>query len=207
MKNLFRLDRWVSVAALGLALMACGKGEAPTSPTADAAAGPAGAVDPKAQEAAVKAVQDKVPAGVDLVFEAVVGEKERHVAVQPRGWEPGVIPGRVKPPAGSPLGFLTAFSTGSNCDGSCESKDWAKVAESVEFAQFKGGGWTIDRDEALPDGRLLVARQEGRVDIALARWKPDASRYFVCRTTLDKELVGAAAAFEEACRQMVVKSW
>lgn len=195
------------VVALGLAAAGCGKGEAPAS---GEVAGPTEApptLDAKAQVAAVKAVQDKVPAGVDLVFEAVVGEKDRHVAVQPKGWEAGVIPGRVKPPAGSPLGFLTAFSTGSNCDGSCEPKDWPKVADSVEFAQFKGGGWTIDKDEALPDGRLLVARQEGRVDIALARWKAEASRYFVCRATLDKELLAAAPAFEEACRQMVVRSW
>jgi len=206
MKGLRRRGSMI-VVALGLATAGCGKGEAPTSGGAADPSGAAGSADPKAHEAAIKAVQDKVPAGLDLVFEAVVGDKDRHVAVQPKGWETGVIPGRVKPPAGSPLGFLTAFSTGSNCDGSCEPKDWAKVADGVEFAQFKGGGWTIDKDEALPDGRLLVARQEGRVDIALARWKADASRYFVCRATLDKEVIGAAAAFEEACRQMVVESW
>ena len=46
-----------------------------------------------------------------------------------------------------------------------------------------------------------------RVDIALARWKEGADRYFVCRATLDRELVAAAPAFEEACRRMTVVSW
>src|SRR5262245_54195693 len=70
--------------------------------------------DPAANAAALKAVQDKVPQGMALTFEAVPGEKERHLAIQPKGWEGGVIPGRLKPPAGSPLGFMTAFATGSN---------------------------------------------------------------------------------------------
>lgn len=201
----FGLRGGLVAAVLGLGALACGGKQAPEG-EAEVAAAPEG-IDPKAHDAAVQAVKAKVPAGLALEFEAVLGEKDRHVAIQPKGWETGVIPGRVKPPAGASLGFLTAFSTGSNCDGSCEPKDWAKVADSVEFAQFKGGAWAIEKDEALPDGRLLVARGDGRIDIALARWKADASRYFVCRATLDKELLAAAGAFEEACRQMVVQSW
>lgn len=197
--------RGVSVGVMLLA--ACGKGGGepagpggPGSPGGPGAAG--GGSDLAAHDADVAAVQAKVPAGVQLAFEAVAGEKDRHVAIQPKGWETGVIPGRVKPPAGSNLGFMTAFSTGSNCDGDCSPKDWAATADKVEFAQFAGRG--VEKDEKLPDGRLMVVKGDDRVDIALARWKDGADRYFVCRATLDKELVAAAPAFEEACRHMTV---
>ena len=89
-----------ALAALALFSLACGvKGQ---EGGADASAPP----DPKANAAAVDAVQAKVPKDVALTFEAVPGEKDRHLAIQPKGWETGVIPGRLKPPAGSPLGFM-----------------------------------------------------------------------------------------------------
>jgi len=192
---------WLIGALIPIAISACsGKGGGATPPEAKP-------VDATAQAADVAAVQAKVPADIAITFEAVVGEKERHVAVQPKGWESGVIPGRVKPPAGSPLGFMTSFSTGSNCDGDCSPKDWAKTADSVEFAQFASGSWKIEKDEKLEGGRLVVANGGDRVDIALARWKDGADRYFVCRATLDKEVMAAAPAFEEACRRMTVSKW
>ena len=195
-------DWWIG-ALLPLVLAACG-GKGGGGPTPEPGPVPA---DPKAQAADVQAVQAKVPAGIAITFEAVLGDKERHVAIQPKGWETGVIPGRVKPPVGSSLGFMTAFSTGTNCDGDCSPKDWAKVADSVEFAQFAGGSWKIEKDEKLADGRILVAKGEDRVDIVLAKWKDGADRYFMCRVTLDKEIVSAAPAFEEACRRLTVRNW
>jgi len=189
----------------GMALVAVGCGGKGEGGGGGGGGGPA--PDDGAKAAAVKAAQDKVPKELAITFEAVNGEKDRHLAIQPKGWETGVIPGRLKPPAGSPLGFMTSFATGSNCDGDCTAKDWAKVADSVEFAGFAGSAFKIEKDEKLPDGRLVVAKQEDRVDIALARWKEGASRYYVCRVTLDREVLAAAAAFEEACRQMKVLDW
>jgi hypothetical protein len=191
----------ITIAMLYACLGACGKDGG------NAADGEATPPDPGAHAAEVQAVQAKVPDGMAVTFEAVIGEKDRHLAIQPKGWETGVIPGRVKPPAGSDLGFMTAFSTGSNCDGECTAKDWASVADSVEFAQFTKGGATLDKDEKLPDGRLVVVSGDARVDIVLARWKEGASRYYVCRATLDRELISAAPAFEEACRRMKVLDW
>lgn len=200
-----RVEKARGVIVGALLLVACGgKGSEGGGPAGGGANG-GGSVELKARDADVAAVQGKVPAGVQLTFEAVTGEKDRHIAIQPKGWETGVIPGRVKPPAGSNLGFMTAFSTGSNCDGECSAKDWAATADKVEFAQFAGRG--IEKDEKLPDGRLMVVKGDDRVDIALARWKEGADRYFVCRATLDRELVAAAPAFEEACRRMTVVSW
>ncbi len=193
----------VTVAVLNT--VACGGKDTPGggTPGGGGEAPKAVAIDPSV----VAGVAAKLPAGLKdkIAFEAVEGEKGRHFAVQPKGWEAGVIPGRVKPPmGGADLGFMTAFATGSNCDGSCEAKDWKKVVETVEFAQFLGGEWAVRKDEALPDGRLLVVAKQDRVDVALARWKEGASRYFYCRATLEKPITEAADAFEEACRQMKV---
>lgn len=201
----------LTLTAISFTLLACGgKDNAPAGGNTGGAGG-AGDNTAKApatlDPAVIAGVEAKLPESLKgkVTFEAVEGEKGRHLAVQPKGWETGVIPGRVKPPAGGPdLGFMTAFSTGSNCDGSCEAKDWAAVSDKVEFSQFTGGDWQIEKDEKLADGRLLVAKKADRVDIALARWKTGASRYFSCRATLDKPLMEAAAAFEEACRQLKI---
>lgn len=198
---------WVAVAGLG-----CGKGESGGTDggaAGGAASGGVSAADTAALEAALGAANAKVPASLNgkLSFEIVAGEKGRHQAIQPKGWEAGVIPGRVKPPSGASLGFLTSFSTGSNCDGTCEKKDWAAVADKVEFAQFSGGSFKVEKDEKGPGTRLLVAKGDGRVDIAYAVWKDEASRYFVCRATLDQEIIEAAPAFEAACKGMLVSSW
>lgn len=187
------------VIAAALVLGGCGK----DSPTGAGAT----SEDPVTSEE-VRAVQAKVPDGVAVTFEAVKGEKDRHLAIQPKGWETGVIPGRLKPPAGSDLGFMTVFSTGSNCDGECTAKDWAKVVDAVELGPLKASGGEVAKDEELPGGgRLVVVSRDGRTDIVLARWKEGASRYFVCRVILDRELTAAAAAFEEACRQMRILAW
>lgn len=199
------MKRWMTTLVF-LPLMACGgKGGGGGGGAAD---GGGGASKPTLDPAVVAGVEAKLPEALKgkLAFEAVEGEKGRHLAVQPKGWEPGVIPGRVKPPAGgADLGFSTSFATGSNCDGACESKDWAAIADKVEFAQLTGGEWQVDKDEKMADGRLVVARKADRVDIALVKWKAGASRYFYCRATLDKPLMDAAGAFEEACRQLQLR--
>lgn len=196
----------LTISAMSLVLFACGGKDAgpagPSDPEGKPAT-PAPTVDP----AAITAIEAKLPESLKgkVAFESVQGEKGRHLGVQPKGWEGGVIPGRVKPPmGGTDLGFSTAFATGSNCDGACEAKDWMTVSNKVEFAQFTGGDWQVDKDEKLPDGRLLIAKKADRVDIALVRWKEGASRYFYCRATLDKPLIEAAPAFEEACRQLQI---
>ena len=198
-----------TLVGMSLSVFACGgKTDAPaTGNSGNTGSNGTPSAPATLDPAVVAAVEAKLPESLKgkVTFEAVEGEKGRHLAVQPKGWEQGVIPGRVKPPAGGPdLGFMTAFSTGSNCDGSCEAKDWAAVSDKVEFSQFTGGDWQVEKDEKLPDGRILVAKKADRVDIALARWKTGASRYFSCRATLDKPLMEAAAAFEEACRQMKI---
>ncbi|MCA9513601.1 MAG: hypothetical protein KC635_01540 [Myxococcales bacterium] len=204
--------RTMGMGLCALAIAACGgKGgdAAGGGGEGEKAAGPSVA-DVKAEvEKAAADVNAKVPEDLKaaLTFEAVAGEKDWHVALQPKGWKSSTIPGLVKPPEGGPsLGFMTKFSTGSNCDGACAAKDaagWKATADKVEFAQFASNGEKIAKDEALPDGRILVANGDrGRVDIVVARWKDGAERYFSCRATLEDDAAKAADAFEAACLAM-----
>src|SRR5690606_5196758 len=110
------------------------------------------------------------------------------------------MPGRYKPTQEADLGFMTSYTVGSNCDGSCEPKDWAAVA-AKDFEQFKGEQFTIVSDDELDGGgRILVATSSGKTYVTAARWKDGASRYTVCNATLDGAAVPAADAFVQACR-------
>lgn len=197
--------RTLVLGLVTLAMGACGgKAEEPVKKAGPSVADVKAEVDKAAAE-----VNAKVPEALraNLTFEAVAGEKNRHVALQPKGWTSSTIPGLLKPPEGSQgLGFMTKFSTGSNCDGACTARDaasWKATADKVEFAQFASNGAKVAKDEALPDGRLLVATWDRkRVDVAVARWKDGAERYFSCRATLEGAAADAADAFEAACLAM-----
>ncbi len=198
----------VLVVALGAATAACGGKK-------DGGAGGGGKADAKAELAAIagKPVADvnaQIPEELagKLEFVAVLGEDDEHVAVQPKGWEGSKgMPERVKPPEAAGLGFMTTFSTGSNCDGTCEPKDWPATAEKVDFAQFKGQDFTIVKDEKNGSTRVLIAKTVDRTYVVAATWKEGAKRYFICRATLDQEIAAAAPAFEAACRAMKVVAW
>jgi hypothetical protein len=204
-----RVRRLVIPAAV-LALGACGDKKDDGGKGAPAAA----KADPQAElealaKGAVGAVNGQIPEELHgkLEFGAALGEKDRHVVAQPKGWEGGTIPGSVKPPDAAGLGFMTGFSSGSNCDGACEPKDWAATADKVEFAQFSRDDFTKVKDDKTDTGRVLVARTPDRTYVVTATWKPGAKRYFYCRATLDQEIASAAPAFEAACATLKVLSW
>jgi hypothetical protein len=169
--------------------------------------------DPQAALASVGAALAEVNAKIPeelrgkLEFTAALGEKDRHVAVLPKGWENGSTTGSVRPPDAAGLGFMTQFETHASCDGNCEPKDWAASAERVDFAPFKGQDYTVLKDEPLGSGRILVAKTVDRTYVAAATWKTGARRYFVCHATLDHEIAAAAPAFEAACRALHVVTW
>ena len=199
-------------AYLWIALLVIGCGSKEGGGKAGDKAPPA--VDARAELAAVAAkavpeVNARLPDSLrgKLEFVAVLGEKDHHIAVQPKGWTAGNIPGSVKPPDDAQLGFMTGFSTGTNCDGTCEPKPWDAVSDKVSFQQFKRADFTVDKDEKLDHGRLLVAHTTDRVYIVAAFWKDGARRYFTCDATLDQEIAAAAPAFEQACRAMKILAW
>ena len=194
--------------AVAAGLAACGdddkQGSGPASPKAALAE----------VEAALPGIQQAVPAELKdkLRFEARVEDKDRIAAAVPAGWESKFMPGSYDPPDEAKLGFATKFGVGTNCDGTCAAKDWKASVDKVEFGQFQGDGFTIAKDEPLGEhGRIVVAQSKDGFSpstyVVAAWWKEGASRYAYCRAIVDKEIAGAVAAFEKACRATRVLAW
>jgi hypothetical protein len=175
-----------------------------------AAGAEAPAMDAKAALAAaeklVPSIDAQVPEALKgkLSFVAHVGDKDRVVAIQPKGWTGDQL--GVRPPVRD-LGFMTRFAVDSNCDGECMAKDWAKVADRVDFAQLVKGDFTVVKDEPTPTGRLVVAKSNDKTFVVSASWREGSARYFTCHVVLDGEIQAAAPAFEAACRATQVLSW
>ena len=94
---------------------------------------------------------------------------------------------------------------GSNCDGSCEPKDWAKTSEKVNFAQFRGEGWKIVKDESNKTNHLMIAQKDTSTYVMYAWWSDGSRKYWTCSATLDAaELQGAGDAFAKACQAVNV---
>lgn len=181
-----------------LLLAACSKSSdnkaAPAAPTID-----------------VAAVNALVPAELKtkLVFDKTDIVEERHrknvtyTLAAPKGWAP-----RMKGFAGlkgpDDTGFFTSLDVGSNCDGNCEPKDWAKVADKVNFAQFAND--KVIKNETTPTSRLLVAESaDGKTThVVYAWWTTGAKRYNTCTATLDEPIKGAGLAFGKACSAVAV---
>lgn len=182
------------------ALIGCGK----TEPSAEksAAKAPTVTVDAAAVNALVPA-ELKTKFGLEFEQREIDldrGRKsEKYVVAGPKGWEVDKMFGKMKPPksGGADAGFFTAMSVGSNCDGSCSPKDWAATSDKVEFKQFEGK--TIKKDDKTDTGRKMIVEDGDKTHLVRAWWTKDASRYFVCRASLDGEIRGAIAAFEAAC--------
>jgi hypothetical protein len=193
----------ILTALLVTAAAGCDKDDRSADDTTGGAAKPTASATPPAANPG--AIDQLVPDGLELRFETATIDDELE-AIVPVGWEASkVIPGRYRPAGGSDLGFMTSYKVGSNCDGYCSPKEWKPVVDKVEFGRLDGK--TIEKDEKLPNGRLVVARSDDHVSVIAAWWKADASRYFYCRAELDRQATKAAAAFEAACRQARVIGW
>ena len=179
---------------------ACGKSE--TKSAAPAAA----PIDVAGVNALVPAeLKDK------LVFEQrdILEERGKSTATYtmaaPKDWEQdGKMFASLKPKSDANLGFFTKVSVGSNCDGTCEPKDWAKTSEKVNFSQFRNG-WTIKKDEQTKTNHLLIAEKDDRVEVSYAWWTDGARKYFTCSASLEGEVKAAADAFAKACQAVSAK--
>lgn len=211
----------VTLVTLGLAA-ACGKGDSKEG-AAGAKSG-AGAVSAE-QVAAINAA---LPAELKgkLEFEAgrIVENEKRgraYKAAVPKGWVKGFMEGELKPADAdnfgqSPTLGKSRMSLGSNCDGTCEKKDWAAVSDKVMFAQFTGGkiDGKVIKDEKRATGRTVVfernpsgafPEKDVAVYVLTAWWEPDASRYHTCQAELGVPAKGAVGAFEQACSGVIVE--
>jgi hypothetical protein len=180
-----------------VALAACSK----TGGSADQA--PAVKIDPVAVNALVPAeLKDK------LVFEQrdLIEERgKRNVTftlAAPKDWESSSkMFAKVAPK--SDLGFMTSFSVGTNCDGTCEAKDWAKTSEKVNFAQFRDA--KIIKDELGKTSHLMIAEKGSTTHVVYAWWQDGARKYGTCQASLEAPVAAAAPAFAKACEAVAIK--
>lgn len=196
--------------ALLVALVACGgnKDAAPKVAITDA--------DLAAVTAAVPAdLTDKLVFEIGTIESKKGREPDVYKLVRPKGWIKGFMPGELKPADagnfGSPTLGKSEMRIDSNCDGKCEKKDWAAVADKVHFARFGKSQGKIVKDVKGTNERTLVfehtvseAFQDNSVAFTIVRawWDPDGSRYFTCTVELGTQIKGAADAFEKACSKV-----
>jgi hypothetical protein len=141
----------------------------------------------------------------DIVEERGKKSTTTYTLAAPKGWEQGDMKmfAKVKPPSGSNLGFMTSLDVGSNCDGTCEPKNWAEVSEKVNFAQFRDG--TIVKDELGKTTHLMIAEKGDNTYVTYAWWQDGGRKYFTCSASLEGAVKAAAPAFAKACEAVAVK--
>ncbi len=134
-------------------------------------------------------------------FEAQLLDDDTILALVPVDWKAVAGGFGYEPPEPAFDEFGTRFSAGTNCDGFCKAKDWAQVAEKVEFARFRQDGATIESEVALtdPPGRRIVSSQGKRTTVAVARWREGAEKYFYCRAELAGKHRALKDRFTTAC--------
>jgi hypothetical protein len=196
-----KMNMWfaISVAALG-----CGKDDGAASSSGKAVEG--------GDVAAVNAAIPKELAG-KLEFESGTIEHRKDKSFKlavPKGWKTGFMPGELEPADSDGFGSKTlgksSFKVSSDCNGTCEKKDWAAVSDKVVFSQYTKSGATIVKDVKTDNRRTMVVEEKASdsdrdvaARVLVAWWEPDATRYFTCRAELGKPLKGAVEAFEKAC--------
>ena len=153
-------------------------------------------------------IQDHVPSALThaLTFVPRVDEKKRVAVAVPSTWVQLGQPGTYGPPPGAQLGTGTMMAFGSGCDGRCAPKDWPAAFDKVEVKAMTMQ--KIESDEPIgTSGRIVVGQVGGMKQIVAGVWKPEASRYFWCRATLDGPAVEALSAFVVACRGLEIGRW
>ena len=170
--------------------------------------------------AAVNAlVPEPLKTKFEFVEKAVEEERGRsktiYTAAAPKTWTEGdskmKMFAKLEPPHADGFGNFTGLQFGSNCDGACEEKDWAKVSEKVNFKQFRDK--KIVKDELGKTSHLMVAEDGDDTFITYAWWVDGGSNYYTCTATLSKGFSSeapdpraAAPAFEKACQAVNVKN-
>ena len=198
----------LAMIVLGLGVIGSGAcGKKGSGGNGSAASGTGLAID-------AAAVNSLVPAALKdkLVFEKrdIVLERGRdkttYTLAAPKGWEQGMKSfGNLDAPKDSGMGFLTKFSVGSNCDGTCEPKKWEEIADKVNFAPLAKG--KVLKDVKGKNNRLMIATSEGGMNttvVVFAWWSDGASSYRTCQASLDDAIKDAAPAFEKACQAITV---
>lgn len=149
------------VVLMAVTLGACGKKKG-----GDSAAASVTKADADAANAAVPAdLKSKIEFEVRTLDDGMKHHPTKYTYVAPKQWKKGFMPGSFEPNDGDNMGFGTSVDVGTNCDGSCEPKDWAKVVDKVYYSQYTGGKVTgkIIKDEKGKNDRLMVFANEPTV--------------------------------------------
>lgn len=128
--------------------------------------------------------------------------KITYTLAAPKGWKQS-MPSFANLKGGDDVGFMTSLDVGSNCDGTCEAKDWAQVADKVNFKQF--GDATVVKNETTATSRLLIADRGDTSYVMYAWWTTGARSYHTCMVTLEEPVRAAAPAFAKACQSVGVQ--
>jgi hypothetical protein len=176
--------------------------------------------DLAAVNAAVPAdMKGKIEFEIGVVTEEKGRNPTKYKMVRPKGWKPGFMPGSLEPADGdkgfgSPTLGKTSMDVGSNCDGRCEEKDWAKVSDKVNFASFvdgKRGEGKVVKDVKGKNTRTLVfehklsenwPEKDVAFTIVTAWWTDGGEKYFVCDVELGAPAKGLVDAFEKVCAKV-----
>ena len=198
--------------AIALLLVACG---------GDKDAAPKVSITQADLDAVNAAVPADLKGKVEFEIGTIKDEKGRDAVtyklVRPKGWKPAFMPGSIKPADadnfGSPTLGKSELTVSSNCDGSCEKKDWAKVSDKVHFTRFTDGKMEgkVLKDVKGNNERTVVfehklsehfPEKETAITVARAWWNPDGARYFLCEAEIGQPVKGLADAFEKACSKV-----
>ena len=180
---------------------ACGKSDSKSSAPAAAPIDVAGVNALVPAELKAKLVFEQR----DIIEERGKKSTATYTMAAPKDWEQdGKMFASVKPKSEANMGFFTKLNVGSNCDGTCEPKDWAKTAEKVNFSQFRNG-WTIVKDESTKTSHLMIASKDDSTHVTYAWWSDGGRHYFTCSASLEGEVKAAADAFAKACQAVSVK--
>lgn len=148
--------------AIVMMATACGKKGGDKS----AAAASVTNADADAANALVPAnLKAKVEFEVRTLDDGMKHHPTKYTYVAPKQWKKGFMPGSFEPNDGDNLGSGTSVDVGTNCDGSCEPKDWAKVVDKVYYSQYTSGKVTgkIVKDVKGKNDRLMVFANEPTV--------------------------------------------
>lgn len=202
------IERRPALAVIAVAALGCGKASSSTAAQGSAAVA---AEAPIAID--VAAINALVPDALkaQLVFEqrtltTVRGKKTAtYTIAAPRDWvQDSKMFARMRP--AEIYGRLTQLAVTANCDGACEPKDWAAVADRVDFAPRTSG--VIRKEARSPGRRVLIAEVEAgatRATVVVAAWWRDgAPSYHVCTATLAAPFRDAAPAFDKACEAIAI---
>jgi len=183
----------------------------PSGPGSEPEIGTAGTPDER-----LAALNASVPEGVDLAFawsDLATDDDDDALQVAtpaPINW-PAEIGGLSGVELAGPDSFDGArMEVKSLCQGFCQAKDWTETMDDPEVSPFAVSATEeftllLNQELSNPPGRIMVREFpedsffNGKLEIILTRWHPQADHFFRCRVNLPEAVSDLWRQFSEAC--------